>query len=94
MVFFLPTMLPTTATFGVVHSIIELKLPLFYCYVILCTYVENRWFEEKWVLMHLHFDRDEQKWKSKKRKSKKPKNFFLNVVANFNLFIYNVFMIL
>ena len=37
--------------FRVAHSIIERKLQLFYCYIVLCTYVENRWFEEKWVIL-------------------------------------------
>jgi hypothetical protein len=42
------------------QSIIEGKLPLFYYYILLCMYVENRRLEEKWVLMHLHFARDSQ----------------------------------
>ena len=64
-------LLPIITTFGAAHSIIERKLPLFCCYIVLCTYVENRLFEEKWVLMLLHFARDKQQWKSKN-----PKNFF------------------
>ena len=48
---------------------IEGKLPLFYYYIlVLCSsmYVENRWFEEKWVLMHLHFALDGQISKNRK----------------------------
>ena len=81
--------LPIIATFGVAHSIIERKLQLFYCYILLCMYVENRWFEEKWVLMHLHFARD-----SHSENQKIPKTIFSNVVANFNLSIYKINMIL
>jgi hypothetical protein len=50
-----------TFPFGVAHPIIERNLQLFYCYIVLFTYVENIWFEEKWVLMHLHFARDSYK---------------------------------
>jgi hypothetical protein len=33
--------LPINNTFAVAHSIIEHKLPLFYCYIELYIYVEN-----------------------------------------------------
>ena len=55
---------PIIATFAVAHSkLIDGKLTLFYCYILLFfrVYVENKWFEEKWVLMHLHFARDGHK---------------------------------
>ena len=38
-------------------------------------HVGNRWFEEKWVLMHLHF-------------ALKHKSVFSNVAANFDLSLY------
>ena len=72
--------LPMIATIGVVHSIIECKLALFYFYNVLGMFVENRCFEEKWVLMYLHFAQDRPKVKIEKSK-----NVFSNVVANFKI---------
>ena len=60
--------LPIIATF---HDQCQITVVLWHCHVLLCMYVENRWFEEKWILIHLHFAQDGHKWKSKKRK-----NFF------------------
>ena len=68
------------ATIGVVHSIIEYKLALFYFYIVLGMFVQNRCFEEKWVLMYLRFAQDRQKVKIEKSK-----NVFSNVVANFKI---------
>ena len=82
----------TIATFRIAHSKIERKkLPLFYCYILLCRYVENRWFEEKWVLMHLHLAQD-----SKCENRKSPKTFFdtwlpiLNLLGLHYTWIYSL----
>ena len=45
-------------TFRVAHSIIEHKLQLFCFDIVHYTYFENRWFKEKWALIHFHFARD------------------------------------
>ena len=82
--------LPIIATFGVAHSRIERKLLLFYYYVVLCMNAENRWFKEKWVLMYLHFAWDILVAKSEHRK--KSKYIFSNVVANFNLSFYLLYI--